>query len=449
MAIDLARPAPTPAPAPPPATPPSALGVLLGWEARLRQQATVPELRYFLANESGVLIDSDQVFVVTRRLAGTGWQVQTASSLAAIDRNAPVIRAIEQAIAALDAACDLDAPADPALDDYPFRHWLWQPLAGRDGAAFAGLLLARRHPHDGNEAARLARMAETAQHGWLALTGGRPVRRVPRFTRRQRRIAIAIGCGIALCPVHLSALAPVEVVAARPFVVTAPFPGLIAAIEVAPGQRVRRGQPLLRFDDVKPRNELSLATERLQVARARIDAVSSAAFGDATEARGISIAEAEYRLAEAEYRYARDMMARTRVVAPRDGIALYTDRREWEGRAVDVGQPILQVADPADVRYRIDLPTREQLRLEPGSAVSVWLDSQPLWSQAATLVEASYQARPAADGTLAFALEARPSDGGTPRIGSRGTARVRGPWAPLSYAMFKRPIASARQYLGV
>ena len=32
--------------------------------------------------------------------------------------------------------------------------------------------------------------------------------------------------------------------------------------------------------------------------------------------------------------------------------------------------------------------------------------------------------------------------------GGRGTARVRGPWAPLGYAMLKRPIASARQYLG-
>ena len=109
----------------------------------------------------------------------------------------------------------------------------------------------------------------------------------------------------------------------------------------------------------------------------------------------------------------------------------------------------MEVADPHDVRYRVDLPAKEQMRLEPGSAVSVWLDSQPLWSQAATLTGASYQARPAADGTLAFALDARPSDGLAPRIGSRGTARVRGPWAPLGYAMLKRPIASLRQYFGV
>ena len=433
---------------PPRAPAASPLGVLLGWEAALRRQATVPEFLYFVANESRTLIAYDQAFVLRCAPVGNGWQVQVASSLAAIERNAPLVRGIEAAVADCDAPCDLDCPDDPALDDYPFRHWLWYPLRDRDGAAFAGLLIARTYPFDISEAGRLERIAETTQHGWLALTGGKPVRRLPRFTAKQKRIGIAALVLLALFPVHLSALAPVEVVPAHPFVVTAPFQGVIAGIDVAPSAPVARGQTLLRFDDVKLRNEFTLAQQRLQVARAKVDEVSAASFGDATQSRGISIAQAEYNLAQAEYDYARDMLARARVVAPHGGTALYTDRREWEGRSVDVGQPIMQVADPADVRYRIDLPTREQMRLEPGSSVSVWLDSQPLWSQSATLDEASYQARPTADGTLAFALDATPSDGGHPRIGSRGTARVRGPWAPLAYAMFKRPIATVRQYLG-
>ena len=177
--------------------------------------------------------------------------------------------------------------------------------------------------------------------------------------------------------------------------------------------------------------------------------MSSASFGDAKEAHGISIAQAEYDLALAEYSYARDMLARARVTAPRGGLAIYTDRRDWEGRAVDTGQTIMEVADPSAVRYRIDLPTREQMTLARGSSVSIWLDSQPLWSQSATLEDASYQAHPTADGTLAFALTASPSDGAAPRIGSRGTARVRGPWAPLGYAMLKRPVSGLRQLIGL
>lgn len=435
--------------APAPMAPqPSQLAILLGWEAALRRQPSVAELLYFVANETRTLIAYDQAFVLKRAPVSSGWQIEVASSLAAVDRNAPVIRAIEAGVAGLAEPTDLDAPEDEALDEYPFRQWLFHPLLDRDGTAFGALLITRAHPFDATEAGRLERVAETAQHGWLALTGNKPVHRVPRLSKKQRRIALAVAAAVVVFPVHISALAPVEVVAAHPHIVTAPFAGVITAMDVVPSGHVAKGQSLVRFDDVKLKNELSLAAERLQVARAKVDQVSSATFADATQARGISIAQAEYQLALAEYSYARDMLARAHITAPFAGMAIYTDRREWEGRAVETGQPIMEVADPRDVRYRVDLPAKEQMRLEPGSSVSVWLDSQPLWSQSATLSGASYQARPAADGTLAFALDARPADGAAPRIGSRGTARVRGPWAPLGYAMLKRPIAGLRQYLG-
>lgn len=425
------------------------LAALLAWEGAARRQASVPELCWFLGNDLGAIVPCEQAFVLKRPLVGDGWRIETASGVDTIERHAPLVRAIEAALADATDAAEIDAPADPAIDDYPFPHWLWQPLHDRDGIAFAGLLLARAHPFDAGEAARLARAGETAAHAWLAFSAGKPPRRLPKLTTRQRRWLMAAAAIVALFPVHLSALAPVEVVAAHPRIVTAPFAGVIAAVDVAPGAAVAPGQTLLRFDDVKLRNDAALAAQRLGVARAKVDAVSAATFGDATQGRGISVAQAEYQLAAAEDRAARDALARARVTAPIAGVAILTDRREWEGRAVEIGQPIMEVADPAQFRYRIDLPTREQLSLTPGSAVSVWLDSQPLWAQAATLAGASYQARPTGDGTLAFALDARPADGASPRIGSRGTARVRGPWAPLAYAVLKRPITSLRQTLGL
>ena len=109
----------------------------------------------------------------------------------------------------------------------------------------------------------------------------------------------------------------------------------------------------------------------------------------------------------------------------------------------------MEVADPAQVRYRVDLPAAEQLNLSVGSAVSVWLDASPLRSRSATLEDASYKARPTPEGTLAFAINARPTDGVAPRIGSRGVARVRGGWAPLAYALLRRPISGVRQWVGI
>jgi multidrug resistance efflux pump len=229
--------------------------------------------------------------------------------------------------------------------------------------------------------------------------------------------------------------------------VAAPFPGVIARIEVEPNARVVTGQPMVTFEDVKVRNEMQQALERVQVAKARIDRTTNAAFGDRDQARELATLRAEYEAARADYNYAREVMAKSQITAPVGGLAIYSDRRDWEGRAVNVGDPILQIADPRAVTYRIDLPAKEQLALEPDAPVKIWLDAQPLWALNGTVAHASYQARPTSDGTLAFAVTATP-DGATPRIGSRGTAKLYGDRMPFIYTVLRRPIASLRQFVG-
>jgi multidrug resistance efflux pump len=280
------------------------------------------------------------------------------------------------------------------------------------------------------------------------LTGGKPVMRLPRLDSKKRRWIAAALVVAALFPVRMTALAPVEVVPARPYVISAPYAGVIQRIEVAPNAIVKAGQTVLTFEDIKVRNELQQAAEKLAVARAKVERATSAAFAKADEARDIGPLQAEYDLAKADYAYAKDIMGKSQIAAPRAGMAIYSDRRDWEGRAVNVGDPILQIASPQDIAYRIDLPTKEQMTLKPGAPVKVWLDAQPLWSLDGVVEQASYQARPTADGILAFAVSAKPV-GDTPRIGSRGTAKLYGQWVPFAYSVFRRPISSMRQYLGL
>lgn len=435
---------------------PGGLAALLQYEADLRRQASEMELVYFLANETRRLLDYGQMFVLRLPRIGTGMHVIAASSLAAVDRNAPLIQAVDRIMRRVVAEHGIEPASftargrddDPALHEYPFGEWHWQPMTDADDAPFAGLLVARATPLTPVEITRVARVADTAGHGWRALEGPRPVRRIRRLDKRQRRALMIAGAVFAVFPVRLSTLAPVEVVADRPYTLSAPFAGLIQRLEVAPNTPVRKGQALVRFDDVRPRNELTLATERLAVARARTERASSAAFGSADASREIAIEQAERDLAQAEHDYARDVLAQSVLHAPRNGIAIYSDRRDFEGRAVNVGDPIIQIADPGQVRFRIDLPAREQISLSPGAPVKVWLDGQPLWAVDARLETASYAARNTADGVMAFALIARPV-GATPDIGARGTARVQGRWVPFIYALLRRPITAARQTIGM
>jgi hypothetical protein len=471
----------------------ASLAALLQYEGDIRRQASVNELVYFIANETRRIVAYDQMFVLRQPALGKGYNVVGASSLAVIDRSAPLIHAIEKAVSDLNTPqeqgdknslqtslrAERGNPAsalsglprsarnddlhgmndplnmiatevsdDPSIADYPFPAWRWQPLTDSAGLIYAGLLLTRTEPMREAEGVRLDRISETISHSWQALTGGRPVRRLPllgSWSKRALALALVVG---AVFPVRITALAPVEVVPARPFVVSAPYPGVIARIDVAPNAMVAAGQPVLTFEDIKVRNDLQQALQKVQVARARIDRATSAAFGKAEEARDIATMKAEYDVALAEYNYARDLMGKAQVVAPVSGMALYSDRRDWEGRAVNTGDPIVQIADPKAVSYRIDLPAKEQMTLEDKGDVTIWLDAQPLTALEGTIEQASYLARPTAEGVLAFAVTAKPR-GAPPRIGSRGTAKLYGERVPFIYALFKRPIASLRQFLGV
>lgn len=435
----------------------SGLAALLQYEGEVRRWPTVPELAYHVANETRRILDYDQMFVLRQSRIGGGFHVMAASSLATVDRNAPLIQAIEKLVDELAKTGDLArahdfAPAalvaDVAFDEYPFAAWRWQPLLDGEDRPFAGLLVARGAAMREADAFRLARVAETVGHSWRALTGGTPVRRIKRFGPKEKRGALVGLAILALFPVQLTVLAPVEVVAARPFVVSAPFSGVIDRILVPPNAAVKAGQPVLRFDDTKLRNDLQVAAEKLEVARARVERSTNVAIDSREDTRDITLMRAEYELARADHAYARDLLARADVVSPGAGMALYSDRRDWEGRAVNVGEPVLQIVDPGDVEFRVDLPTREQMTLPAGGQVRIWLDAQPLWAIDARLETVSYQARPTADGVLSFAVIARPL-GGAPRVGSRGTAKLYGRWVPLSYSLLRRPISSLRQFLGL
>lgn len=433
------------------------LAALLQFEGDIRRQQTVNELQYLVTNDTRRVLAYGQMFVLRRASMGDGYQVKCASSLATVDRNAPLLQGIESLLKRLADEFGLGKPQDftatafsddAAIAEYPFPQMRWQPLADADGTVFGGLLVAGEEPLRKGETVRLERIAETTAHGWRALSGNRPVRRLPSIDRK-KKLWIAAGLAVFLLfPVRLTALAPAEIVAQRPFVVSAPFSGVVASIEIAPNAPVTAGQTLLRFDDVRLANELKLAEEKLAVAKSRVERSTSSAFSSNDETPDIAIMRAEFDLAQAEYEYAQEVMGRSEIKAPRAGMALYSDRRDWEGRAVNVGDPIMQVVDPGKVMMRIDLPAAEQMTLEKGAKVKMWLDAQPLWAIDGTLETASYQARQTPDGTLAFAITAMP-DSSTPRIGSRGTAKVYGRWVPFAYSLFKRPISSLRQFIGL
>lgn len=435
---------------------------LLTLEAEIRRQPTRQELLFHLVNSVQDMVPYGQAMAWRRSRKGGRFQLKVVSGLPVADRHTPLAEALQAVLGEHDQAGFLasqvafelrpPASADPVrspLADFPLRHALWLPLSDSTGRVDNGALLLRDTPFTPREQSLVQRLGETYAHALRLFD--RHTRLLDRLPLKRRTLAIgaALLLAAAFIPVRLSVMAPVEVIADRPYILTAPINGVIRSILVAPNTQVQADQPLVQFEDIQPRNEMVLAQQQLAVAQAKDSRTSAAAFNDTEAAHELAIAAAEHDLARVNYEYTLEVLQRTLIRTPSAGLAVYSDRRDWEGRSVMVGEEILQVADPARVAYRIDLSTGNAIELKPGNPISIYLESAPLGGLKATLGSVSYTPKTTGGNATSYTVMASPTGDARPRIGSRGTARVYGEYAPLAIQVLRRPIAAVRQYLGV
>ena len=147
--------------------------------------------------------------------------------------------------------------------------------------------------------------------------------------------------------------------------------------------------------------------------------------------------------------YLADQLARSRVLAPQDGIALFDDPLEWIGKPVTIGERILRVAAANEVEIEAWLPIADAIPLAAGAPVQLFLNAQPLQPVSATLRYMAHEAVQRADGSYAYRIRATLDETTDHRVGLKGTARVQGDPVPLAYWVLRRPIASLRTTLGL
>ena len=232
-------------------------------------------------------------------------------------------------------------------------------------------------------------------------------------------------------PVHMSVLAPVEIVPRDPLVVSAPMDGVVRTIHVAPSQAVTKGTLLFSLDDTRLRNEHQVAVKALEVGRAKLNRARQKAFMDARSKADLNLLAARVRQKTVEAAYWEELLSKSRILAERDGIVVFGDPGDWEGRPVAVGEKVMTIADPKAVEARIELPVEDAIVLAPGARVLIFLNIRPQDPYPAVLVQSGYKAVITQDEVLAFSLKAALSaEKNTPRIGLRGHGKTlwgRGP----------------------
>ena len=268
--------------------------------------------------------------------------------------------------------------------------------------------------------------------------------------RSPRRRYAALLAVFLLFPVRLTVLAPGELVPAHPAVVRAPLDGSVDRFFVAPNQRVAAGAPLFQLDLTQLESRLEIARQALVTAEAEYRQAAQQAVFEAKSKAQLALLQGRLAERRTETDFLEAQLARAQIAAPRDGIVLMDDPSEWVGKPVVVGERILTVADAHDVEVEAWIALGDAILLPDAAAVTLYLNAAPLSPVAARLRYYAHDAVARPDGSYAYRVRARLDAGETPpRVGMKGTAKIKGPWVTLGYWVLRRPLAMLRQASGL
>ena len=441
----------------------SALSRLLQLESMARAAATPEALQFLLVNETRHLLAYRHAYLfLSLHPIKRDCELVAASSISFIDKNATFVKWLEHTIAEVFNNETIDKQKQINIADCPENlkaGWkefslpfvLWTPLQLPDGTFIGGLWLSRETSWKENEMALCKRLNETYAHALVALTGRKKLHRTPMSVRMAAWITVLLLLVAFAKPIRLSALAPAEVVPQEPVVVSAPINGVIADIAHSPNTYVAQGTTIFYLEDTELRNQYIVAEKTLAVAQAEYRKATQGAFQDAKSKAQIAYLKAQTELNDTELQYARELLDRVEVKAEKSGILIYSDKSDWIGRPVQVGERLMEIADPGDVNLKINLPVEDAIVLFEGADVDVFLDADPLKPLSAVITRTGYKAEKSDQDILTYRVYAKfrnPSEENL-RIGLQGTAKVYGERVSLFFYLFRRPISFVRQLLGI
>lgn len=159
--------------------------------------------------------------------------------------------------------------------------------------------------------------------------------------------------------------------------------GRITQINFSDGQRVRKGQLLVQFDDQLPRAQVMQSQAELSIAQANHKRNQELVAQGFISQRSVDESAASLEVAQAKLALAQATVARMRVVAPFDGLAGI--RSVSVGDYLKDGADIVNLEDLDAVFVDFRLPERLQGKVRTGQMARVAFDALPGVQYAATV----------------------------------------------------------------
>lgn len=428
----------------------SPLALLLELEAHTRELESLAELHYFLVNEPAGLAPYRQA-----ALFDLDGKVLSLSGVAKAEKNVPFVQWLESCMAHQsfeDGNPKVMTGADWGSDS---GEWLPSqiiliPLTTGAGERVATLLLARDKNWTKPEVTVLHHLAGAAAYAWRKLD---PQKRTNK--RKPVPVALKIGGLLAILalffiPVRLSVLAEAEIVAKTPLVVRAPMQGVVEKVLVTPNQTVKTGALLLQMDTRELESNRLITQKKLDSLRSQYRQLTRQALIEPKEKVRLAIVASEVKEMQAELHRLETLIERATVRAAQGGVVILDSAQDWMGKPVQIGEKVLSVAAADDLQIEAWLPVGDAIALPKEAELRLFLNASPLAPIDAKIKRVSYKAEELPQGILAHRVVAEVTSATEEmRLGAQGTARLEGERVSVFYWVFRRPIATIRQFLGV
>jgi multidrug resistance efflux pump len=195
--------------------------------------------------------------------------------------------------------------------------------------------------------------------------------------------------------------APARIEGAVQRVVAAPMDGFLHKSHVRPGDTVRAGDLLAELAD----QDLVLEQRRWEGALAQHENGYAAALARADRSQFV-ITQGKAGEAQAQLELVRQQLARTRLMAPIDGVVIKGDLSQSLGAPVQRGNALMTLAPAERYRLIVEVDERDIASVKPGQTGQLALASLPAETMD-FVVERVTPVAAVRDGRNAFEVEAR------------------------------------------
>lgn len=276
---------------------------------------------------------------------------------------------------------------------------------------------------------------------------------IPYIKRKFGQVRLFVLLSLILVmffPVREHITAPAEVIAQDPFVISAPYDGVIESVSVDPGEHVIAGTPLIRMDKMTLQAKVDSTTKEVNAAQDQRARLRREILSNPKKSPDLQNIENELALKQIDLSFAEELLTRSAITSPIEGVAIFSDKNTLLGQPVHKGQALMTVADSTKQELLIRIPAGSMIDFDRQAPIKFYANVRPFQSIKAQIKTIGYQASPDPDRLLSYKVRAvLDEEAKNLRIGWKGSAKIYGGYTVYGYVLLRKPLMFIREITGL